>query len=309
MGFKVALQACLLASCAGVGGGVLSLRSTVRGVEALPWDEAYALRDASRLTQFGTHDSPTHRRVYAYRLDALMPTKFATEQVHSEQVLPRRGEQRRSASPPLPAAAAEIAEKERAPPLHPSLSPSLGSLYALHALESALLFRAAWLWHTFWDTYRVSDTFNVWYRTRPAWMTSTLAAVAAAPSVEQRERVIHATAEEVEKLSDGRYEALLETHGVHGAVIRGGPRASPLAQDGEAPLYGVRFDLPDKEDAVAQQQQQHPRPRSAPLYVLYVSAPYSSDTPTETRERLRMWADGWYSRWLAAHVVKSLAKM
>lgn len=315
MGFKAALQGCFLATCAGVGGGILSIRSKIRGIEPITNDDAYDLKNSSNLTLLAPRDRPTHRRVYAYRLEGLMPSKHATEQVHSQHLFRQRSG----------AAGDDVAllgEKEalKAAP-HP-LAPSLGSLYALHAIESAFPFRWGWMWQTFRDTYRISDTFNVWWRTRPAWMSGVHETLAALPTVEARETVIREAADAVEKLSDVRYEALLESGDVHGAVIRGGERAVTVTRPSTkpdapaevittemtnvAPIYGVRFDLPNVPDKA---EREHPHPRSAPLYVLYVSAPYSSDNPTDTWEQVRMWKDNWYSRWFAAHVVKALSQM
>ncbi|KAL7706254.1 hypothetical protein N2W54_004847 [Lotmaria passim] len=312
MGFKTFLQGLFFASCAGVGGGVLSIRSKISDIEPLTNDEACDLRNASSLTMLAPHDQPTHRRVYAYRLDGLMPSKHAAEQVHSKHLFRQRTSD----------ASATSNQSDTKDHPHP-LSPSFGSLYALHAIEAAFPFRWGWMLQTFRDTYRVSDTYNVWWRTRPAWMSGMYAMLAETPDTQQREALIHDAAEEVERMSFVRYEALLESGDTHGAVIRGGQRpvtvTQPSAKEGGgpaetittemtnvAPIYGVRFDLPSVPDKA---EQEHPHPRSAPLYVLYVSAPYNSDNPTSTWEQVRMWKDGWYSRWFAAHVVKALSEM
>jgi hypothetical protein len=317
MGFKAALQGFLFASCVGCGGGALSIRSKIRDIEALSIDDAYDLKNASDLTLLAPRDHPTHRRVYAYRLEGLMPSKRATEEVHSRHLFGRHQDTNNQGKE-----VKEEEEGEDSKVLAHSLAPSLGSLYALHAIEAAFPFRWGWMWHTFHDTYRISDTFNVWCRTRPSWMSGMYATLTATPDVPARDAFIHEAVRAVEKLSDVRYEALLEPGDIHGAVIRGGQRivsvTRPAAKEGGAaevittevtnvtPVYGVRFDLPDVPDKA---EREHPRPRSAPLYVLYISAPYSSDNPTDAWERVRMWKDDWYSRWFAAHVVKSLSEM
>ncbi|KPA79636.1 hypothetical protein ABB37_05428 [Leptomonas pyrrhocoris] len=316
MGFKNVLQGLLIAACAGVGGGALSIRSTISQIEPLPVEEAYALRNASKLTSSGSPDHPSHRRIYAYRVDGLMPSKHATEQVHSGHLLRKRSSSSSDEDKGNPH------DQDGTKTAPQPLAPSLGSLYALHAIESAFPFRTGWMWHTFRDTLRISDTFNVWWRTRPSWMSTMYTTLATTPDVQARELLIREAAEAVEKLSDVRYEALLESDGTHGAVIRGGQQkisiTHPSPKAGEpaevttterthvAPLYGVRFDLPDVPDA---EERKHPHPRSAPLYVLYISAPYSSDNPIDRWDRVRMWKDDWYSRWFAAHVVKALSEM
>ncbi|KPI83120.1 hypothetical protein ABL78_7852 [Leptomonas seymouri] len=308
MSIKGVLQGLLLAACAGAGGGALSIWAKISKIEPLAVHEAHELTNASGLTLLTSLDHPKHRRVYAYRLEARMPAGHATEQLSSRHSPRRRGE---SSSDKIK----EDSQIDREPP-------SLGSLYALHAMEAAFPFRCGWMWQTFRNTYRISNTFYVWYRTRPSWMSSVSASFAAAPDVKERVRLLYEAAEEVEMLSDARYEAVLEFGGSHGAVIRGGQRTVTVTcepqKQGEsevmittemtnvAPIYRVQFLPPD---ASGKEKQEQPHLRSASLYVLYLSAPYRSDHPTGMGDRLRMWKDSWYSRWFAAHVVKSLSKM
>lgn len=277
MGAKTVLQGLCIAAGMGLGGAALSIRSECNNVQPLETPDGVIAPPA-----FEKARSPgEHRRICAYRIDSLMSSRQALEDVlgSTVAVTTQPSDHLFSAQPPI--------------------APSLGALYAAHAMEGTSAFRWRMIQYIFYRSWRLSDISTWWIKTRPAALRQIRAEVQQQQPIYNREDLIHEESARIEEWSSGYCNLKLTTE-TNEAVFSFMPLNSVEGDEPTRQMLGVRIGQPMDPERC---------PRSVPLYIYYITEPRNSEVGESWQEQLRWWWTRHYISYLAVQVSRTLSTL